>query len=219
MGQDSSKARHKVSKKHVKQLQKTTNLNRVEITELSRVFEEVAAGAPGLNREQFQLAFQKLSSTDPNVQSIAGIPYANRLFDLLDTDKSNTVDIREFVAGLSVLCKGTTEEKLLASFRAFDLDGDGFISFDELSQMFTSAWLAGYSPILTQEADEETKREIREFSVECAINMARSVMNAIDVNGDGKLSLEEFKMFARQNPKITATLDDYENQVSLVFGN
>ena len=77
------------------------------------------------------------------------------------------------------------KKKKKASFKAFDLDGDGFISFDELSQMFTSAWLAGYSPILTQDTDDETKREIREFSVECAINMARSVMSAIDVNGDG----------------------------------
>jgi hypothetical protein len=35
------------------------------------------------------------------------------MFELLDLNKDGTVDLQEFISGLSFLCKGTPEEKLL----------------------------------------------------------------------------------------------------------
>ena len=98
-----------------------------------------------------------------------------RMFELLDLNKDGTVDLQEFISGLSFLCKGTPEEKLLrtpppsrltpfllhapsrivpltltsrrvrscvcgracaVSFKAYDIDGNGYITKDELCLMF-----------------------------------------------------------------------------------
>jgi len=39
----------------------------------------------------------------------------------------------------------------------------------------------------------------------------------LDTNNDGKLSFEEFKEFALQEPKITATLNGFRQEVSISF--
>lgn len=45
-------------------------------------------------------------------------PFAERMFELLDLNKDGTVDLQEFISGLSFLCKGTVEEKLARAYPA-----------------------------------------------------------------------------------------------------
>ena len=59
-----------------------------------------------------------------------------RIFNFFDQDGDGIIDFNELVSGLSVLCKGTLEEKIEYAFRGYDLDNTGFISREELHSMF-----------------------------------------------------------------------------------
>eukprot|EP01115_Flamella_aegyptia_P000348 TRINITY_DN104863_c0_g1_i2.p1 TRINITY_DN104863_c0_g1~~TRINITY_DN104863_c0_g1_i2.p1 ORF type:complete len:186 (+),score=57.07 TRINITY_DN104863_c0_g1_i2:154-711(+) len=181
------------------------------------VFTDCANEENALNVEQFHVALGLLAEKGMN--DIGNTPYAERLFTLLDKNGDGAVDVSEFIAGLGMLCTGDAEEKIKISFMAFDIDGDGFISRSELEQMFTSAWLAGFSALQNSDMEEcrLTNLEIHDFCIDCAKTLAEKVIDAVDQNNDGKLSEEEFKVFAEQNIKITAALNNFEEHVALMF--
>lgn len=47
---------------------------------------------------------------------------------------------QEFVTGLSVLARGSVQEKLLWAFNLYDLNGDGVISKDEMTEIVSSVY-------------------------------------------------------------------------------
>jgi Ca2+-binding EF-hand superfamily protein len=137
------------------------------------------------------------------------------MFELLDLNKDGTVDLQEFISGLSFLCKGTPEEKLLrtwhsvliicllfcilrlftklrghpppqyaVSFKAYDLDGNGFITKDELCLMFKQAWISGFKALCTTHGNEElSMEELNEFAEEMATLFADNAFDTLDTNG------------------------------------
>ncbi|CAH6880619.1 lysophosphatidylcholine acyltransferase 2B [Phodopus roborovskii] len=64
-----------------------------------------------------------------------------QLFSLFDRNQDGTVDFREYVIGLTVLCNPSNTEKILQmSFKLFDLDEDGFITEQELATILRAAF-------------------------------------------------------------------------------
>ncbi|XP_006831120.1 PREDICTED: lysophosphatidylcholine acyltransferase 2B-like [Chrysochloris asiatica] len=64
-----------------------------------------------------------------------------QLFALFDRNKDGSIDFREYVIGLTVLCNpDNTEQILRMSFKLFDLDKDGFITKEELTSILRAAF-------------------------------------------------------------------------------
>ncbi|EDL83970.1 similar to hypothetical protein A330042H22 [Rattus norvegicus] len=64
-----------------------------------------------------------------------------QLFSLFDRNQDGTIDFREYVIGLTVLCNPANTEKILQmSFKLFDLDEDGYITEQELTTMLRAAF-------------------------------------------------------------------------------
>ncbi|KYQ89745.1 calcium-binding protein [Tieghemostelium lacteum] len=208
--------KYKIDQDKIKQLQEKTNFDKVEATKLYEVFYELSQGGKiPLNREQFKQGLTKLESC--GLKNLDNTPFSDRLFELLDVNKDNTVDLQEFVGGLSILCKGSVEEKLELSFKAYDLDGNGYITKNELSQMFQQAWISGFKALSIQTNEDVNRDDLNNFSEEMAQIFAEGAFSSLDINGDGKLSLSEFKQFALSHPKITATLNGSKKDVPITF--
>ncbi len=62
------------------------------------------------------------------------------IFDLFDTSGNNKISVNEMLAGLSVMCKGSLDDKVALTFKAFDLDGDGYITANEIKQKLTNSY-------------------------------------------------------------------------------
>ena len=61
---------------------------------------------------------------------------SERHFHVMDTDGSGTLDVDEFIAGMGVLLNGTVAQQWQHSFNIFDVDGDGYITRQDLAHMF-----------------------------------------------------------------------------------
>nr|XP_031313362.1 LOW QUALITY PROTEIN: lysophosphatidylcholine acyltransferase 2B-like [Camelus dromedarius] len=64
-----------------------------------------------------------------------------QLFALFDRNNDGSIDFREYVIGLTVLCNPANTAKILqTSFRLFDLDGGGSIAQQELAAVLRAAF-------------------------------------------------------------------------------
>ena len=62
---------------------------------------------------------------------------------------NGVVDFTELASGLSVLCGGSRDDKVRAAFDLYDLNGDGFISLDEVRNARVEHTTAAKKPCIT----------------------------------------------------------------------
>ncbi|XP_014447944.1 Kv channel-interacting protein 4 isoform X1 [Tupaia chinensis] len=58
--------------------------------------------------------------------------YAHFLFNAFDTDHNGAVSFEDFIKGLSILLRGTVQEKLNWAFNLYDINKDGYITKEEM---------------------------------------------------------------------------------------
>jgi len=216
-GKDKSGSSSKAEKtEEINSFSKITHFSDVEVGNLYKVFKEISQPSLKVNHEVFQKCLAGLEQygfVPPNDPL-----FSAKLFDLFDTNRDGVVDLQEFVCGLSILCKGTAEEKLQLSFKSYDINNDGFISREEMFSLFKSAWLSGFKTLSLQHGgDDILPEQLDEFSSTMAKNFATSAFEALDTDHNGKLTIDEFTKFALASPKITATLNGFKCEVNLVL--
>lgn len=124
-----------------------------------------------LSREELIRGFEQLYGTQ--VEDVEA--EVDRIMEQVDTDRSGEIDYTEFAIATMNRQKLVSRDHLEAAFRAFDLDGNGTISKDELRTML------GGNKRYSEEVWEEIVKEV-------------------DQNGDGVIDFREFMdMMMRYN--------------------
>ncbi|KAF3836998.1 hypothetical protein F7725_004462 [Dissostichus mawsoni] len=60
--------------------------------------------------------------------------YAHFLFNAFDTDHNGSVSFEDFVMGLSILLRGSIQEKLNWAFNLYDINKDGYITKEKMDK-------------------------------------------------------------------------------------
>eukprot|EP01135_Chromosphaera_perkinsii_P004656 Nk52_evm5s293 gene=Nk52_evmTU5s293 len=115
----------------LRMLQRDTHFDQVELEALYEQFKSLStieSGEGGIDKETFEQCLGPLG-LEKNL-------ITERIFKFFDQDGDGVINFLELVCGLSVLCKGSQEEKIEYAFKGYDLDNNGFISRHELYKMF-----------------------------------------------------------------------------------
>jgi neuronal calcium sensor 1 len=94
-----------------------------------------------LTKEEFQKIYRQFFPFgDPS-------SFADYVFNVFDSDKSGSIDFKEFICALSVTSRGKMEDKLDWAFQLYDIDGDGKISYDEMLAIVEAIYKMVCSPL------------------------------------------------------------------------
>lgn len=181
-------------------LRELTGLAALRADDLFSLFSSaVSQGARGgdiLTRDEFKRCFYSILKKQKREPTREITRFLDRLFNSFDVDGNDAVDFIELSSGLSVLCGGTQEEKVVAAFSLFDANGDGFITEDEMEKYLSSVFNVMYetNPGMKQTLSIDAKALAR-YTTKQAFAEAEA-----DLNHDGLLSLEEFRKWYSSSP-------------------
>ena len=167
-------------------IKKITGLENFSTEEVFEVFYDATAGEQ-VDRDTFRACFRRLAETKDAQLSGYSTSLLDSLFDIFDMDKNGFVDFEELESGISVLCKGTRDEKIQAAFALYDTNGDGRISLEEMTTYMSSVFKVLYK------SSPETAAAMGVSAEELGEITAKQCFEEADINKDGSLTYEEFK--------------------------
>lgn len=129
----------------------------------------------GMNLVEFRKFMQEEFNVQPD-----SLPVCNRCFRLFDKDKSGEVDYKELFNGLAQLMTADPYDKAEFYFHLADRDGGGDLDKNELLTVV----------LANKEAAEDSTK------------LVNDMLDKLDADGDGTVSLDEFKTVAKSDPTV-----------------
>ena len=170
-----------------------THFTTKELLKIRARFLEVASHSKHsslINREQLGEVLDSIG-LEP-----ASSAFIDRLYDAFDKVDNDGVNFVEFTAGLSVLLRGTQEEKLRLAFELYDMDGTKEIRKAEMVQvlkaMATSVAVESDGTVTSDNVYDDG--EIVEF--------VDQIYATVDREGNDRLSEQEFHDAVLQFPEL-----------------
>ncbi|EDO34333.1 predicted protein [Nematostella vectensis] len=157
-----------------------THFSKAEVINLLSLFSECANQKEKMDRNKFRdILHNKFGMTDDILM--------DRVFKAFDTNNDSSIDMDEWILGLSVFLRGTVEEQTKFCFDVYDLNSDAFISKEEIMHLLKNA-------IIKQPTEEDPDEGIREL---CDI-----VLKLMDEDHDGRLSWGDFQKTVVREPLL-----------------
>jgi len=171
-----------LKKDELELLHKSTHFEQRELKQMWKQFKkETPQGV--INKTEFKEVMKQMGVVDGFLQEL--------IFNVFDDNKDGAINFQEFVCALSVMTRGSPDEKLEFAFSMYDLDGNGFITKEEMARIMDSFYkLVGPLVTFSGKKYESPSQLVDEF------------FDQMDLNKDGQISMEEYKNGALKNPDI-----------------
>nr|XP_034969484.1 Kv channel-interacting protein 4-like [Zootoca vivipara] len=127
--------------------------------------------------------------------------YAHFLFNAFDTDHNGSVSFEDFVMGLSILLRGTVQEKLNWAFNLYDINKDGCITKEEMLDIMKAIYdMMGKCtyPVVKEDAP---RQHVETF------------FQKMDKNKDGVVTIDEFIESCQKDENIMRSMQLFENVI------
>jgi Ca2+-binding EF-hand superfamily protein len=127
------------------------------------------------------------------------------LFACLDERRTNYITFAQLMRGLSVISRGSYEERLQFAFQIFDLDRDGCVTLGDLSTLVAAIFDLRKQPY---------------FAAEAVVNSLVAFVVDHGLHTQGRLELPHFREFLRLKPAVVEGLTlGHEVDTQLSFGS
>ncbi|XP_053190079.1 calaxin [Scomber japonicus] len=159
------------------------HFNKTEVACLIREF-DVLLGEPivpgraasGLDRGRFRsILHNSFGMTDDMIM--------DGVFRTFDKDNDGFISMKEWIEGLSVFLRGTLDEKIKYCFHVYDLNGDNYISREEMFHMLKNS-------LIRQPTEEDPDEGIKD--------LVEITLKKMDHDHDGRLSFADFENAVRE---------------------
>ncbi|XP_007905652.1 calsenilin isoform X2 [Callorhinchus milii] len=187
-----SNARHQPE--GLEELQAQTKFTKKELQSLYRGFKsECPSGM--VDEETFKAIYSQFFPQGD------ATTYAHFLFNAFDADKRGAIRFEDFVIGLSLLLRGTVNEKLNWAFNLYDINSDGYITKEEMLAIIKSIYdmMGRYTyPIMHEDVPFE---HVERF------------FQKMDRNQDGVVTIDEFLETCQKDENIMKSMQLFENVI------
>eukprot|EP01102_Stenamoeba_stenopodia_P008110 TRINITY_DN2304_c0_g1_i2.p1 TRINITY_DN2304_c0_g1~~TRINITY_DN2304_c0_g1_i2.p1 ORF type:complete len:141 (+),score=24.63 TRINITY_DN2304_c0_g1_i2:414-836(+) len=134
----------------------------------------------------------------------------------MDVNHDGKISPAELVVGLSIVGKGSIDDKLELLFKSFDMDGDGKVSKEDFEARLTSGMQYGLSFLKGQDSSTSQKLEDKVKETKTLSRIVKLAFE-VDLDKDGYLSLSEWKNGATlHNNAILTELLKFTDLLSLL---
>ncbi|XP_051664906.1 calsenilin-like isoform X4 [Manacus candei] len=176
----------------LEQLLARTNFTKMELQSLYRGFKnECPSGL--VDEETFTLIYSRFF---PQGDASS---YAHLLFDAFDADHNGALCFQDFAVGLSVLLRGTEQQKLKWTFDLYDVNKDGYVTKEDMLEIMKSIY-AMMGP-----CTEPTLR------ASAPAQHMELFFQKMDRNGDGVVTFEEFLETCQEDKDIMSSMQIFHN--------
>ena len=149
------------------------------VEELTDIFKELDESGEGLlTINELKKGYKKFFTDDLSDKEF------DEIVKNIDQDKSGQISIEEFLRATIKYENLISENNLKYAFDYFDKDHSGFLSKDEIKEVLG----------LIDDSDESNK-------------IVNDIFKEVDLNGDGQISFEEFKIMMESNQKLILEKD------------
>ncbi|XP_051993300.1 Kv channel-interacting protein 4 isoform X1 [Xyrauchen texanus] len=181
---------------NLEQLLSQTHFTRQELQLLYRGFKSVRDCPSGVvNEDTFKNIYALFFPLGDSSK------YAHFLFNAFDKDQNGSLSFEELVCDLSVLLRGTTEEKLNWAFNLYDINKDGQITKEEMLDILKSIYDLMGKSIHPRLKEEALKQHVQTF------------FHKMDINKDGAITIDEFIDCCEKDENIMQSLKIFDNAV------
>ncbi|XP_078144799.1 A-type potassium channel modulatory protein KCNIP2-like isoform X1 [Centroberyx gerrardi] len=175
-------------------LQEQTKFTKKELQVLYRGFKnECPSGV--VNEETFKTIYSQFFPQGDSSM------YAHFLFEAFDTNKNGSVSFEDFVFGLSIILRGTINDRLNWAFNLYDLNKDGCITKEEMLDIMKSIYdMMGKYTYPTMQ-DDAPREHVESF------------FQKMDRNKDGVVTIEEFIESCQKDENIMQSMQLFDNVI------
>ncbi|XP_042288862.1 Kv channel-interacting protein 2-like isoform X2 [Thunnus maccoyii] len=175
-------------------LQEQTKFTKKELQVLYRGFKnECPSGV--VNEENFKNIYSQFFPQGDSSM------YAHFLFEAFDTNKNGSVSFEDFVFGLSIILRGTINDRLNWAFNLYDLNKDGCITKEEMLDIMTSIYdMMGKYTYPTMQ-DDAPRDHVESF------------FQKMDRNKDGVVTVDEFIESCKKDENIMQSMQLFDNVI------
>ncbi|XP_072239860.1 A-type potassium channel modulatory protein KCNIP2-like [Leuresthes tenuis] len=127
--------------------------------------------------------------------------YAHFLFEAFDTHNHGSVSFEDFVLSLSIILRGSITDKLNWAFNLYDLNKDGCITREEMTDIMQSIYDMMGKYTYPNMRDSAPKEHVDSF------------FQKMDKNNDGVVTIDEFLETCQKDENIMQSMHMFDNVI------